>query len=97
MALDIAAYIVAECRDDEACVAVVGSTRLSTEEFVAILAQNGVLARPLGKGTGRGVDVNGGPWRAAGVLVLAVPESDVKRFAMYAQLHGLVSARFVSI
>lgn len=97
MTPDVAAYIVGECKEDEACVAVVPSLRLEAEDFVTILAQNDVEARPLGKGTGRGVDGNGGAWRARGVMVLAIKERDMVRLQLYARLHGLAVARIVTI
>jgi len=69
-------------------VAVVPSPRVSSEEFVGILADNGIEASILGRGVAT-VTTPLGQNRVAGVLVVAILSPDLRRSKAHARLCGV--------
>jgi len=90
-------YIVGECAESEECLAVVPSARLDAQDFLAVLAQNGVQTRLLGMGTGMVKDATGCDYRVPGVVLVAIEQADEGRVRIHARMCSVAIARIEKI
>lgn len=90
-------YIVGECKEDEACLAIVPSARLGAAAFLSVLQKNGIESRALGTGTGRVQDASGGSWRVPGVVIVAVAKRHERRVQAHARMCSVAIARIERI
>jgi hypothetical protein len=81
--------ILAECRTDEQCVAIVPSARVLAGEFALILKDNDVIVRPLGHGSGSVIDEEGKRATVSGILVVAVQDEDLRKLSILARMCGI--------
>lgn len=74
----------------------VPSRRLTAGEFLDVLADNGIAARPLAQGTGTVQDGAGSLYRIEGVLLIALPREAVRAAERAARLCGIASGKILT-